>query len=552
VERAERAFLTAAEVEPDSIHAHVALGRLFVAKRDLVRAEQELKMASDLAPKNSMIQIQFVDFYRLIGKNEEAKKLVRDLTVEVPDFLPAWHKLAEMEFSEGNYDETARALIIYLEKRPNDPEALELLGQVHDSKGERPQAIEKYREAVAIQQIIIKQRPNLASAHLRLAQLHLRLGEFTQAETELEEVTKLSPSSTEARLLLAELHLRTGKLDSAIQNLTDFVEERQNARAYSLLGNAYFRKNDMSRALEAYQDSVRLFPNNHEVRHNLGLTFRATGKFLEAQKQFEAALALSPGYVESLAQLVAIAMATRQGPQAVERIKQQIELVPSSGAHHHLLGNTYLAIGEMDEAIHAFLAAIRLEPQMTSPYIQLAAIYARSGRLNDAFAKMNEAIAQNPEDLQSLVILGMLHEQKGDFQSAAKAYEKILEIQPNFAIAANNLAYISAEQDGDLDRALQLAEAAVAADPNNPLIADTLGWVLFRRGTHERALSILKECATKAPNNPEIQYHLGMTYYKLNNYEAAWLALNRALELRADFPGADEARSVLAALDKLQ
>jgi tetratricopeptide (TPR) repeat protein len=317
-----------------------------------------------------------------------------------------------------------------------------------------------------------------------------------------------------------------------------------------LLGSAYLRKNDLDKALEAFQNAVDLVPDNPEGRYYLGLTLKAKGRFVEAQRQLEAALALSPSHVPSLTQLVAIEFASRRPAQAVARIERQIELVPNSGAHFHLLGNAYMTIEESDKAVDAFLKAIEFEPQMMPPYIQIAKIYGRSGQYEDALRKMNEAVAQNPKDPGSLMILGMLQEANGDTQSAQATYGKILEIQSDFAPAANNLAYIIVSQDGDLDKALQLAETARAADPENPLIADTLGWVLHRRGTYDRALSILKESASKVPDNPEIQFHLGMTYFRLNQHEAAWLALKRALELSTDFPGAEEAREVIEELKK--
>ena len=125
-------------------------------------------------------------------------------------------------------------------------------------------------------------------------------------------------------------------------------------------------------------------------------------------------------------------------------------------------------------------------------------------------------------------------------------------MKSDFAPAANNLAYILSENEGDLERALQLAEAARAAAPEDPRIADTLGWILYKRGDHQRAVGLLKESVTKLPENAEVQYHLGMTHYQLTDHQSARVALNKALDLSSDFAGAEEARNVYGALERLQ
>ena len=61
-------------------------------------------------------------------------------------------------------------------------------------------------------------------------------------------------------------------------------------------------------------------------------------------------------------------------------------------------------------------------------------------------------------------------------------------------------------------------------------IADTLGWVLYKRGEYQQALTILQESAEKAPDNPEIQFHLGMTAYMMGQTDVAKAALQKAAE----------------------
>ena len=77
---------------------------------------------------------------------------------------------------------------------------------------------------------------------------------------------------------------------------------------------------------------------------------------------------------------------------------------------------------------------------------------------------------------------GIIDQKKGDMPKARDAYEKAVELNPNFVTAANNLAYIYSEEFKDYDKALNLAQKANQLAPDDPNVSDTLGWVLYRKG----------------------------------------------------------------------
>ena len=143
-----------------------------------------------------------------------------------------------------------------------------------------------------------------------------------------------------------------------------------------------------------------------------------------------------------------------------------------------------------------------------------------------------------------MMLKGMLQHQKGALADAQLTYEGLLGINPSFAPAANNLAYILQEK-GDLERALQLAEVARKEAPDNPDIADTLGWILYQRGTLDRALGLLKEAAAGRQQNAEILFHLGLAHHKLGEFEDTGRVLKQAIALAPDSPWAVQAQTIL-------
>jgi tetratricopeptide (TPR) repeat protein len=98
---------------------------------------------------------------------------------------------------------------------------------------------------------------------------------------------------------------------------------------------------------------------------------------------------------------------------------------------------------------------------------------------------------------------------------------------------------------GGISTELSLAQTAREQLPHDPSIADTLGWIYYKKNLFRQALPLFKESAEKLTDNPMVHYHLGMVYYKIGDTNLAKGALQRALQLHRDFPGAEEARQVL-------
>jgi tetratricopeptide (TPR) repeat protein len=143
------------------------------------------------------------------------------------------------------------------------------------------------------------------------------------------------------------------------------------------------------------------------------------------------------------------------------------------------------------------------------------------------------------------MLLGVVFDTKGEYAKAKEHYEAVLRIDPKFGPAANNLAWIEAEHGGSLDRAVQLAQVAEEKMPQDPSVADTLGWIYYKMNTFSRAVTSLEEAREKLGENPVVRYHLGMAYFKSGKPEAAAAELKKALELSSHFEGADEARKTL-------
>jgi spermidine synthase len=125
-----------------------------------------------------------------------------------------------------------------------------------------------------------------------------------------------------------------------------------------------------------------------------------------------------------------------------------------------------------------------------------------------------------------------------------KHLRAIIAKNPNHVPTLNNLAGILSET-GQLDEALTLAKKAVAIAPQNGMILDTYGWILFKQKKNRLALDVLKKSASLLPGHPIVLYHLGAAYHATGNANMAREHLEKALSISSNFKEADQARELL-------
>jgi len=88
--------------------------------------------------------------------------------------------------------------------------------------------------------------------------------------------------------------------------------------------------------------------------------------------------------------------------------------------------------------------------------------------------------------------------------------------------------------------------------PNQPEVADTLGWIYYRQGAHQLAIRHFEQAARQQPASPVYRFHLGLARLKAGDTAGARDALKQAVEANRPFEGLNEARRTLAGLDDPQ
>jgi tetratricopeptide (TPR) repeat protein len=264
----------------------------------------------------------------------------------------------------------------------------------------------------------------------------------------------------------------------------------------------------------------------------------ALGQFAKAREYLEEANAAMPGSADILRALLSLDSRDNRFADSVKRIDAAVASKPEDGRLQQLKGIVALASGQGEAAEEAFKKAIQYSPEDLSGYERLATYYGRTGRLQQAIETYEKAVQVHPERAQLHYMLGVLYEYSGQREPAIARYEEAIRKNPDLGEAKNNLAYLLAEAGQNLDRALDLAQEAKALLPDSANAADTLGWVLYKRGVPSAAISFLREAESGIdPGEPSlgvVRHHLALAYEADHQPEEARKTVARALaELEA-------------------
>jgi len=290
------------------------------------------------------------------------------------------------------------------------------------------------------------------------------------------------------------------------------------------------------------------YPNVAAVRVQNGILLARTRDAAGARVEFDAALQLEPGSVEALGGLVALDLSAKQPAAARARLNERVAADSASPALLMLAARTSAATGDLAGAEALLRRLIARDASYLPAYSSLGQIYLRQRRLDEALKEFEAMAAKDPRPVAPLTLVGMIQQAQGKAADAKATFERVLGVDSSAPVAANNLAWMLAESEGNLDLALQYAQTALRGLPESPEVHDTLGVVYLKKSLFPQASAAFKRSTEINPGNPTYFFRLGVAHARLGNPTQARAALERALELDPNFDGATEARSILNSL----
>jgi tetratricopeptide (TPR) repeat protein len=321
-----------------------------------------------------------------------------------------------------------------------------------------------------------------------------------------------------------------------------------NALAAVLLADSFLARKEWKKAEQIYQAMIKQLPKAEIGYLRMGISRKLQQKPAEAAGFFSQAIERNPKDLTALNEYVFALLTAKDAAKARKILDTELAKEPKNALLWELSGRYSLGTGKPAEAEAAFLKAIEIAPDFPAPYYQLGLLYASQKKFPESEARLRKVVEKNDKNIGARVLLGMMLDSQGKSDAAVKEYRKVLELSPKNPIAANNLAANLADTGGNLDEALKFAQIAREAVPEEPTVADTLGWVYYRKGLFDSALPLIADAAGKAKNNASIRYHHGMVLAKKGKGREAAAELKAALSLDPKFPGADEAKKTIESL----
>jgi len=374
----------------------------------------------------------------------------------------------------------------------------------------------------------------------------MRNNQIEDAKKSLTWAADLSPNWSPPRITLAKIHAAQGNLKFA-QELSDKILQRDPDNIEDLLisGTARLKNNEFDKALALFRRAQKQSSGDPSPRINIAAVYMLQKKYPEAIKEYEAALDLDPNRLEALKSITQIYAMQGSFQLAYGRAERQLTKTKNQGAVYELMGRHKLAAKDYTAGIELLEKAVERRPDLLSAYYTIGNAYAAQGKFDVAIDQYQKVSAKQPQNLPPLMMTAILYELKKDHRKANEYYQKILDVNKNYTPAANNLAWNYTQYGGNLDVALTLAQKAREFNPNDPGIADTLGWIYYKKGIYQTALGLLKESNEKyGGQNPTVLYHLSLALEKNNEKALAQETVKKALVVNREFPEASDAKKL--------
>jgi tetratricopeptide (TPR) repeat protein len=433
-------------------------------------------------------------------------------------------------------------------------------------------ASEPYADAAtAIMRSLTNSFPGTGAGHYALARLALRSGDFELALQNAAAATESDPEWLDAQLLYARSLLVAGRTADSLAIGARLAEQHEEVEVQLQYAELLLSAGRSEEAAELLNDILAANPGLPEAVRALAF-LSLTEEQLEDAKQHFGELRGDPRYrSEAFYYLGRISeteqdylQATRSysrvtdGTHAVEAQLRTAriffsELGDRDGAVRHLRefgeanprfesnmlvaqSQLLLQMQQPEQAMQLFedaLAESPDDPTLHAAHVQLFVILTQDaverGELGEAETLLGDGLMRYTGNASLRYSQALLYEEQGKMRKAVTVLEGLVEESPEDAALLNALGYLLTDQFDRHTEARSYIQKALAMDPDNPAIIDSMGWVLFRLGEYEAALSYL-ERAYRLEEDPEIAAHLVDVRWALGDRAEALELLRATLE----------------------
>ena len=564
------AYTATSQAETDERSAAAlwcARGIVDLARGDFVEAEESLRRAADLGPKDPFCRAALAAVYRAGKHYEQLSKVLSELSTSLTSKdarAQAAREHAELlDEHLGDPAGARTALERLISERPDDANAMLTLAKLCDRDQLWQRAIELRKKAAELVVAPAKK----GEIWIEIAAAEERRGDEPAALAALERAA--AAKHPDALREQARLHRQAGRLDKALAIVraelsTDPPIERRMQLQTELARTLTELEQEPEAVVAAYLDVLSVEPDQTEALIGIEDPARALGLWDELARAFRGAPQTSRN-VEVLAEALA-KIAEWSELSEVRRKQLEAATVPAEKAQRAAeLANLYEnELGDTDGAIRMLLIAqaavhddtrqqdllrllraaqrwpeVALVLERELPTIgpndherQIAVLLElgdlranKLARQADAVAAYEGVLALRPDDQTAAAALESLYEQTGRDRELARILEARAEgtkDQPARSVLFARVATLRSNR-GEIDGALAAYTASFAADPTNREVFTAMERVCYKAERWAAAMQLYESAIAHVENGVSRAYRLGDLYSRRGNVQLNFL-----------------------------
>ncbi len=549
------------------------LGQAFLQSGDAKKAEEYFAKAAKQDPKNSRTRIALALTHLSDGRAEAGLGELQDIAGSETD-ITADMALISAQLRRQDFDKALKAIDALEKKQPASPLPANLRGRALLAKKDPAGARKSFERSLQLD-------PTYFASVASLAALDVLDKKPEDARKRFNGLLEKDPKNGRALLALAELRVREGGTDAEIAQLLNKAVDANptDKTPRLLLINHYLRNKDQKQALSSAQAAVAAVPDSPELLDALGQAQQASGDSNQALVTFNKVASMQPASPIPQMRIAATHMVAKNKDAAAQALHRALDIQSDFLDAQVVLLELAMADKKIEEAIRIARTVQKQRPKEDIGYRMEgdvavsqknweAATAAYTGGLKAsqnpllavkvhdsllAASKASEAekfgtqwLRDHPKDAAFRLYIANGAIRSKDYAGAEKLYQTVLQIQPNNAVAYNNLAWVAGQQKKDA--AIGYAEKAVALAPKQPAFIDTLAMLLSDKSDYAKALEWQQKAVALQPDNGLFKTNLAKIYIKAGNRDLARKELEEVAKLGDKYSGQAEVGTLLKSL----
>ena len=527
------------KVAPDNIPLQLAQARFATDKGG---ADEALKIVDAVIKKAPLS----ADAWRLRGDllglarqpSAESLAAYRKALEIQPDNIYAMSRIISIQLVENDIAGANQEFSILSQLHPLHPQTRFVEASIALASGKPVIA----RELLA--QLMSQVRDNPLVLQLAGA-TELQLNSLMQAEVYLVKFISLAPSSLQARQMLASVRLRRGDANGALQILRPLLDEgTTDAEVLTLAAQAHLATGNNREAEAFFTRILRRQPDDVKTQTALALTHLANGEKIA----FDELQSIASNDKGTLGDLALISARLKYGDLngALTAIDGLEKKTPTKALPFELRGRVYLLRHDSANARRNFEKALAQDPIYFPSVAALAQIDVAERKTAAAQSRFEALLKIDPTNVGALVALaGLRARLDGNANETAQLLNRAVEASPNDP-AIRLLQVEHWLYRGLIKQAVESAQVALAANPNDVLMTDALGRAQMANNQLSQALVTFGKLASLQPGSATAQMRLANIYLQTKNPDAAERALRRAIEIEPELLEAQQGLIALA------